>query len=59
VRNAYKIVDRTLEGETPLGKIRHRRENNIKMDFRGMSCEGVQWVELVHGKVQWLVFVDG
>jgi hypothetical protein len=56
--NAYKIVIRTLERKTQLGKTRRGRNNNIQMDFRGMCCEGVHWVEVVQDKVQWLAFVD-
>jgi hypothetical protein len=34
IRNAYKMLVRKPEGKTPLGRPRHRREYNIRMDLR-------------------------
>jgi hypothetical protein len=34
VRNAYKILVGKPEGKRPLGRPRHRWENNIKTDLR-------------------------
>jgi hypothetical protein len=34
MRNAYKILVEMPEGKKPLGRPRHRREDNIKMDRR-------------------------
>jgi hypothetical protein len=34
-RNAYMILVGKAEGKRPLGKLRHRREDNIKTDHRG------------------------
>jgi hypothetical protein len=33
-RKAYRILVGKPEGRRPLGKPRHRREDNIKMDLR-------------------------
>ena len=33
------------EGKRPLGRPRHRWEDNIKMDLK-MGCGGVDWIEL-------------
>jgi hypothetical protein len=33
-RNAYSVLVRTQEGKRPLGRLRCRWEDNIKMDFR-------------------------
>jgi hypothetical protein len=40
MRNAYKILAGKPEGNRPLGRPRHRWENNIKMDLREMSLGG-------------------
>jgi len=32
--NVYRVLVRRLEGKRPLGKTRHRWEDNIKMDLR-------------------------
>jgi hypothetical protein len=32
-----------LEGMRPLGRTRHRWEDNIKMDLKEVGCEGLDW----------------
>jgi len=34
MRNVYKILIRKPKGKRPLGRLRHRWEDNIKMYFR-------------------------
>jgi len=34
------------EGNRPLGRTRHRWEDNIKMDLREVGCGGMDWMEL-------------
>jgi hypothetical protein len=34
VRNAYSILDGEPEGKRPLGRPRHRWEDNVRMDFK-------------------------
>ena len=38
------------EGKRPLGRPRHRWEDNIKMDLQEVRCGGMDWIELAHGK---------
>jgi hypothetical protein len=38
---AYKIVVGKPGGKKPLGRCRHRLEDNIKMDIKGAACEDV------------------
>jgi hypothetical protein len=40
-RNAYRILVRKLEGRRPLGRPRHRRVDNIKMDLREIGWDGM------------------
>jgi hypothetical protein len=50
MRNGYSILVGKPEGKRPLGRLRHRREDNIKMDLRQIGWEGVDWIQLVqHG----------
>ena len=37
-RNAYRVVVGKPEGKRPLGRPRHRWEDNIKMDLREVIC---------------------
>jgi hypothetical protein len=41
-RNSYRILVGTPDENTPLGRPRHRWEDNIKMDIRE-----IRWVERV------------
>jgi hypothetical protein len=42
-RNAYRILAEKPEGKRPLGRPRHRLEDNTKMDFRKI---GWRWYGL-------------
>jgi len=48
-RNAYKILVRKPEGKIPLGRPRHRWEDNFRMDHREIQC-GVDWMHLVQDR---------
>jgi hypothetical protein len=34
------------EGKRPLGRSKHRWEDNIKMDLQELICGGMEWVDL-------------
>jgi hypothetical protein len=38
------------EGKRPLGKLRRRWENNIKMDLREVGCGGMDWIEVAQDR---------
>jgi hypothetical protein len=40
-KKAYRILVGKPEGKRPLGKPRHRLEDNIKMDFREVGWGGM------------------
>jgi hypothetical protein len=44
---------RTPEGKRPLGRSRHRREDNIKLDLQEVECKGMGWIDLVQGRHTW------
>ena len=33
-------------GKKPLGRTRRRWEDNIKMDFQEVECEGMDWIDV-------------
>jgi hypothetical protein len=37
---------RKPEGKRPLGRPRHRWEDNINMDLKEVGCRGKDWIEL-------------
>jgi len=45
------------EEKRPLGRPRHRWEDNIKMDLQEVGCGGVDWIELVQDRDRWRAFV--
>jgi hypothetical protein len=42
----------------PLRRPRHRGEGNIKMDFKEMGFEGVEWIYLAQDGDQWRAVVN-
>jgi hypothetical protein len=50
-RKAYRILRQ-------LGRPRHRRENNIKMDLREIGWGGMDWIDLAQDRGQWGALVN-
>jgi hypothetical protein len=46
MRNAYKILVGKPEGKRPLGRYRHRWEDDIKMYLREKWLECLDWINL-------------
>jgi hypothetical protein len=44
--------------ERPLGRPRHRCEDNIKMDLKEVGCGGMDWIYLVQDRARWWVLVN-
>ena len=52
-RNAYRILVGKLKvKKRPLGKPRHRWEDNIKMDINEIAWEGMDWTHLAQDRDQ-------
>jgi hypothetical protein len=45
-RDVYRVMVGRLDGKRPLGRSRHRWEDNIKMDLQEVRCGGMGWIEL-------------
>jgi hypothetical protein len=48
----YRVLVGKTEGKTPLGRHRHRWEDNIRMDFREVKCgawTGLSWLRIETG----------
>ena len=41
-RGVYRFLVGKPEGKRPLGRPRHRWEDNIKMDLQELGCEGYE-----------------
>jgi hypothetical protein len=45
------------EGKRPLGRLRCRWEDNIKMDLQDVGCGSVDWIELAEDRDRWQALV--
>ena len=57
-RGLYVVLVRRPEGKRPLGRPRHRWEDNIKMDLQEVGCVGLDWIELAHDRDRWQALVS-
>ena len=46
------------EGKRPLGRLRLRWVDTIKMDLQEVGCEGMDWIELAQDRDSWLELVN-
>jgi hypothetical protein len=56
-RGVYSVLVGRPKGKRPLGRPRHRWEDNIKLDLREIGIDGVNWVQLAQDSVQRRAFV--
>jgi hypothetical protein len=53
-RGVYRVLVGKPEGKRPLGRPRHRWEDNI----REIGINGAKWIWLAQGRLQWQAFVS-
>jgi hypothetical protein len=58
MRNLYKFLVGKPERKRPLGRPRHRWEDNIRMDLKEIEWKGVAWMHLAEGRDQWQTIVN-
>ena len=47
-RVVHRLLVGKSEGKRPLGRLRCRWKENIKMDLQEVGCGGMDWIELAH-----------
>ena len=46
------------EGKRPLGRPRHRWEDNINMDLQEVGCGDMDWINLAQDRNRWQSLVN-
>jgi hypothetical protein len=46
MRGVYRVLLGKPEGKRPLGRLRPRREDNIKMDLQEVGCGVMDWIDV-------------
>jgi len=46
------------QGKRPLGRTRHRQEDNIKMDLQEVGWRGISWIDLAQDRDWWQALVN-
>jgi hypothetical protein len=57
-RGVYRVLVGRPEGKRPLGRLRLRWKDNIKMSLREIGIDGANWIQLAQDMVQWRAFVN-
>jgi hypothetical protein len=52
-RGVHRVLVGRHEGKRPLGRPRHRREDNIKMDVQEVGRGRGDWMELAQDTDRW------
>ena len=57
-KGVYRVLVGKPEGKRPLGRPRHRWEDNIKMDLREVGGGCGDWMELAQDTDRWRALVS-
>jgi hypothetical protein len=57
-RNVYRLLVGKPERKRPLGRPKHRRVDNIKMDLREIGWDGVDCIDLALDRDKWRALVN-
>ena len=57
-RGVYRVLVGKPEGKRPLGRLRRRWEDNIKIDLQEVGGGGMDWIELAQYRDRWRALVN-
>ena len=52
-RGVYRVLVRKRERKRPLGRLRRRWVDNIKMDLQEVGYGGIDWIDLAQDRDRW------
>jgi len=56
-RSVYWVLVGKRKGRRPLGRPRHKWEDNIKMNLQEVVCGGMDWIEVARDRDNWRVLM--
>jgi len=57
-RGAYRVLAGKPEGRRPLGRLRRRWVDNIRMDLQEVGCGYMDWIGLAQDRDRWRTLVS-
>jgi hypothetical protein len=57
-RSAFKILTGTPSGKIPLGRPKHRWEDNIRINLKEIGINTRNWVDLTQDRNYWRALVN-
>jgi len=57
-RVVYRVLVGKPEGRRPLGRTRHRRVDNIRMDLQEVGCGYMDWIGLAQDRESWRTLLN-
>ena len=57
-RGVYRVLPGKPEGRRPLGRPRHRRVDDIRMDLQEVECGYMYWIGLAQDRDRWRTLVS-
>ena len=57
-RGVHRVLVGKPDGKRPMGRPRHRWEDNIKMDLQGVGGGCGDWMELAQDRERWRALVS-
>jgi hypothetical protein len=57
-RGVYRVLGGKPEGKRPLGRLRRRWEDSIRMDFEEVGFGYVDWIGLAQDRDEWRALVS-
>jgi hypothetical protein len=57
-RGAYRVLVGRPDGKSPLGRPKHRWDDNIKISIQEVGWGGVDWIDMAQDRDSWQAVVN-